>query len=63
MGPGAGALASVVAGAPLWRQQDRRAMGSDGPCGRAMGYVVELYFLMPGYCLGHWHWEYWSLFN
>lgn len=48
MGPGAGALASVVAGAPLWRQQDRQAMGSDRPCGRAMGYVVELYFLMAG---------------
>ena len=51
MGPGAGA--SAVAGAPLWRQQDRRAMGSDRPCGRAMGYVAELYFLMAGYCLGH----------
>lgn len=48
MGPGAGAMASVVAGAPLWRQQDRRGMGSDGACGRAMGYVVELYCLMAG---------------
>lgn len=63
MGPGAGAMASVVAGAPLWRQQDRRGMGSDGACGRAMGYVVELYCLMAGYRLGHWHCEYWSLYN
>lgn len=63
MGPGAGTMASVVAGAPLWRQQDRRAEGSDRPCGGVMGYVVELYFLNVGYCLGHWHWAYWSLCN
>ena len=63
MGPGAGAMASAVAGAPLWRQQDRRAMGPDRPCGGAMGYVVEMYFLTAWYCMGHWHLEYWSLFN
>lgn len=63
MGLGAGATASVVAGAPLWRQQDRKAMGSDRPCGGTMGSVVELYFLTAGYCLGHWHREYRSLCN
>lgn len=47
----------------LLHQQERQAMGSGRPCGGAMRYVVELYFLMAGYCLGHWHWEYWSLFN
>lgn len=52
MGPWAEATASVVAGVLLWRQQ---AMGSDRPCGRAMGYVVELYFLMARSCLSHWH--------
>lgn len=36
MGPGAGAMASAVAGAPLWRQQDRRAMVP-------IGLVVELW--------------------
>lgn len=46
-------MASVVAGAPL-RRQDRKVMGADGPCGEAMGYVVELYFLRTGYCLGRW---------
>lgn len=45
----------------LWwlQQQERRAMGSGRPCGGAMRYVVELYFLMAGYSLGHWHWEHW----
>lgn len=37
--------------------------GSDSSCGRAMGCVVKLYFLMAQYCLGHWHWEYWLLCN
>ncbi|CAB1443891.1 unnamed protein product [Pleuronectes platessa] len=40
-GLGVGAMASVVVGAPLWRQQDRKAMGSDWPCGNALGYVVH----------------------
>lgn len=35
MGSGAGTIASVVAGAPLWRQQDGQAVGLDRPCGGA----------------------------
>ncbi len=45
MGPGAGAMASVVAGAPLWRQQDRQAMGLDRPCG---GTVFSHSRVLPG---------------